>query len=212
MTEVIALLQAAKLSTDSDKGAVAPPPAPASAAEVCKQAPLEQGGPPRPIIDSGIFARRIESEEMVIDSKLNLWDLLMDVRSNVGVADERGADQDEREGASDDHELNLRELAMALGDEVAAPAARKPFIADGPSPKASAPPGKAEKPSGPPKSRASERQPVEPAASTRQDEKPSARPNSPPTELPVFAMKGSAAHARKGNFVRPAEISEAARL
>ena len=100
MTEVIALLQASKLSTDSDMATVAPPPAPTSAAEVCKQAPLEQGRPPRPIIDSAIFARRIESEEMAIDSKLNLWDLLMDVRSDVGVAGEQGADQDEREARS----------------------------------------------------------------------------------------------------------------
>jgi len=107
MTEVIALLQASRLSTDSDMATVAPPPAPTSAAEVCKQEPLEQGRSPRPIIDSAIFARRIESEEMAIDSKLNLWDLLMDVRSDVGVAGEQGADQDECVGASDDHERGL---------------------------------------------------------------------------------------------------------
>ena len=116
MTEVIALLQASKLSTDSDMGTVAPPLTPTSAAEVCKQPPLQEGGRPRPVIDSAIFARRIESEEMAIDSKLNLWDLLMDVRLDDGVAGERGADQDEREGEGEgDHELNLRELAMALG-------------------------------------------------------------------------------------------------
>ncbi len=137
MTEVIALLQASKLATDSDVGTVARPPAPTPAAEAWKQAPLKQGGPPRPIIDSAIFARRIEAEDTLIDSKLNLWDLVMDVPSEVGVTGEPGADVDEREGASDSHELNLRELAMELGEEAAAPAARKqPVAAAGPLTKA----------------------------------------------------------------------------
>jgi serine/threonine protein kinase len=185
MTEVITLLQASKLSTDSDVARVAPPPGPTSAAEVCEHAPLEQGRPPRPIIDSVIFARRIESEEMGIDSKLNLWDLLMDVRSDVSVAGEQGADQEERVGASHDHDLNFRELAMALGEEATAPATRKPPVADAPSPKAPAPSRKEEKPSELPKPAASERQPLKPAASIRHEEKRSARPKSPPADAPT---------------------------
>ena len=184
MTEVIALLQASKLSTASDAATVAPPHSPTSTAEVCKQAPAPYGRPPGPIIDSAIFTRRTESEEMVIDSKLNLWDLLMDVRSDVGPAGEQGGDRDEREGASDDHELNLRELAMALGEEAAAPAARKPPVADALPPLAPAPSRKEEKPSEPPKPPASERQPRKPAASIRQEEKPSPRPKSPPADAP----------------------------
>jgi serine/threonine protein kinase len=184
MTEVIALLQASKHSTDSNTAAVAPPPAPTSAAEICKQAPLEQGRPPRPTVDSAIFARRIESEEMAIDSKLNLWDLLMDVPSDIGVAGEQGADQDECAVASDDHELNLGELAMALREETAASAARKPSVAYAPSPEPAAPPRTDGKQSEPPIPLASERHPIEPAASIRQEEKPPARPKSPPADAP----------------------------
>ena len=50
----------------------------------------------------------------------------MDVRPDIGVPAEPVAGREEREDASADRELNLRELAMALGDEAAAPAARRP--------------------------------------------------------------------------------------
>ena len=208
MTEVIALLQASKLSTDSDVGTVAGPPAPTSAALVGKQAPINQGGPPRPIIDSGIFARRLEAEDMLIDGKLNLWDLVMDVRSDVGVAGDQGPDQDERMGASDDHGSNLRGLAMALGEEAAAPAARKPPVANAPLPKASAPPEGREalrpaettcertttpktgwitaeehKPSDPPKPPSAVAQPLKRSAPPPKQGEPSAPPK-PPSAAP----------------------------
>ncbi len=177
MTEVIALLQASKLSTASDLGTAAPPSAPTTPAEACKQAPLERAGPSRSIAESAIFARRIESEDMVTDGKLNLWDLLMDVRSDANVAGEQTANESACEGAPVDGELNLRELAMALGDEAATPAARKPPVAAAPS-------RQEEKRSAPPKPPASERQLSKPAASTSQDEKPSAQPKPPSADAP----------------------------
>ena len=208
MTEVIALLQASKLSTGSDVGTVAGPPAPTSGALVGKQAPINQGGPPRPIIDSGIFARRLEAEDMLIDGKLNLWDLVMDVRSDVDVTDEPGADQDTREGASDTHELNLRELATALGEEAAAPAARKPPVAGAQAPKPSAPPRKEEKPSAPPKPPASERQPQKPAGSPRQEDKPSAQPKPPSAD--AQPLKRSAPPPKQGEPSAPPKPPSAA--
>ena len=191
MTEVIALLQASKLSAASDMGTVAPsPPAPTSVAEVRKQALLERSGPSRPITESAIFARRIESEEINTDSKLKLWDLLMDVRSDVNVAGEPGADEDERASTSDDHELNLRELAMSLGEEAAAPAARKPPVAEAPSPKGSAPPRKEDKPSALAETAFRPRPALKRSAPPQRAETPSASPKPP--SAPAQPLKRSA--------------------
>ena len=113
----------------------------------------------------------------------------MDVRPDAGAA-ARGADQDKREGGSDDHEFNLRDLAMAVGEEAGGPTARKPAVADASSPKGSAASQKEEKPSGLPKQPSSECQPPRSAASTRQEEKPAARPKLPPADAP--SPRGSA--------------------
>jgi len=179
MTEVIALLQASKFSTDNDMGKVAPPPEPRPVPEVCNETPLKRGGPPRPIIDSAIFARRVEREGMLIDRELNLRDLVMDVRADVCVTGELCADHDEREGAFDDRELSLRELVMELGEEAASPAASKPPAADVEPLKRAPPPRQEETPPAASKPPAVDVQPLTRAASPRQEETPPAAPKPP---------------------------------
>ena len=182
MTEVIALLQASKLSTDSDMGTVARPAAPTSGRPGLQTGAARSGrsaaadhrlGDLRPPHRSRRHAHRRQAEPLGPG----------DGRA-VGCRCDRRAmapTKTTREGASDDHELNLRELAIALGEEAAAPAARKPPVAE-PPPKPSAPPRKEEKPSAPPKPPASERQPQKPAGSPRRKiSRPPSRNRLPPT-------------------------------
>ena len=121
MTEVIALLQATKHSSDNvGKTAIAPNP---TRPEVASETPLKRAGSPQTIIDSVIFTRRPEGADSLIPQELNLRDLVMDVRSDVCETREPSAVHDETEATSDERELNLRELAMELRAEAAPPAA-----------------------------------------------------------------------------------------
>jgi serine/threonine protein kinase len=141
MSEVIALLQAAKPSTDDAARPVAPPPDPNLPEAVTSQMPLEPGGPPRTTIDSSIFARRAGGEEVLSDHELNLRDLVMEVASDVYATGEARADGDESKGTGDDHEWNLRELALELGKEgIEARAPTPPGAAAGPPKGMSVPP------------------------------------------------------------------------
>src|SRR5215831_4962836 len=157
MSEVIALLHASKPSSH-DTGPVAPPPESSLAQAVTKERPLERGGPPRTTIDSEIFARRMDSEDMLSDRELSLRDLIMDVRSDVYGTGETCADRDESKGTCDDDELSLWELAQELGEE---------------PPRASAP-----KPPG------AATQPLKRAAGPRQEATPPAAPKPPAAEAP----------------------------
>jgi serine/threonine protein kinase len=126
MTEVIALLQASKLSTDDVVRKVAPPPKSRPAPEVKNETPLKRPAPPRISVDSSIFARRVEDEDMLAGHELNLRDLVMDVRPDIGVPAEPVAGGEEREDAIADRELNLRDLAKDTRREAALPTPPKP--------------------------------------------------------------------------------------
>ena len=126
MTDVIALLQASKLATDTGMGKVAPARKCGPAPEACNETPPKRASSPPPIIDSAIFARGVEGDGMLVDRELNLRDLVMDVLPEAGVTGDPCAVHDELEGVFTDQELNLRELAMELREEAAPLAAPKP--------------------------------------------------------------------------------------
>jgi serine/threonine protein kinase len=183
MSEVIALLQASKLSADTSTGHAAPPPEPWIAPEVSNEMPMKRGGPPRTIIDSGIFDRRVEGEGTLTEGELNLWDLVMDVRSEVNATGgEPHADPGEREGAVEDRELSLRELAMELGAEPASPAAPKPLAAVAPPLKRAASPREEATPPAALKLPAANVQPLKRATPPRREEMPPAAPKPPAAE------------------------------
>jgi hypothetical protein len=127
MTDVIALLQASKLATDTGMGNVAPARERGPSPKVCNETPLKRASwPPPPTIDSAIFARGVEGDGMLIDSELNLRDLVMDVLPEAGMTGDPCAVHDELEDIFTDRELSLRELAMELREEAAPLAAPKP--------------------------------------------------------------------------------------
>jgi serine/threonine protein kinase len=126
MTEVIALLQASKLSTDDVVRKVAPTPKSRHEPEVKNETPLKRPAPPRISVDSSIFARRVEDEDMLAGHELNLRDLVMDVRPDIGVPAEPAAGGEEREDAIADRELNLRDLAKDTRREAALPTPPNP--------------------------------------------------------------------------------------
>jgi hypothetical protein len=128
MTDVIALLQASKLATDTGMENVSPALKRRPAPEVSNEAPLKGAGSPPPIVDSGIFARDAEGDATLVDRQLNLRDLVMDVLPEAGVAGDPCAAHDELEGILTDQELSLRDLAMGLREEAAplAPPKRRP--------------------------------------------------------------------------------------
>jgi serine/threonine protein kinase len=116
MSEVIARLQASKPSSD-DTGLIALPSEFRLMQAVTAQESLECDGSPRTIVDSAIFARRMEGEGMHSVQLLNLRDLVMDMRSDVCGTDETPADCDEGIGICDIDQLSLRHLAQELGDD-----------------------------------------------------------------------------------------------
>src|SRR5262249_43979976 len=124
MSELIALLQASRPSSD-DTGPAAPPPAPGLAQAVA-QRPAERSGPPTTTIDSAIFARRTDGEDTLGDQELSLRDLVTDVRSDVYGTGETCGDRDESQAPCDVRELSLRELACELGEEAPRASAPKP--------------------------------------------------------------------------------------
>jgi hypothetical protein len=117
MSEVIALLHAARRASGDPTGAAVEPPEPRLAQAVTSQRQPERRGPAPTTVDSTIFARLTVEEETVFDHELNLRDLAMDVRSEAAGTDVVGSDSDETTGTSSDHELNLRELAAELEKE-----------------------------------------------------------------------------------------------
>jgi serine/threonine protein kinase len=154
MTEVIALLQASKLSTDDVVRKVAPPPKSRHEPEVKNETPLKRPAPPRISVDSSIFARRVEDEDMLAGHELNLRDLVMDVRPDIGVPAEPVAGDEERQDAVTDHDLNLRDLVKDTQREAALPTPPKPRSApvqprkrSGQQPSADNPPAAAKPPS-----------------------------------------------------------------
>jgi hypothetical protein len=125
MTDVIALLQASPLATDTELGKVAPASKRAPVPRAWNEAPRERASS-APIIDSAIFARGVEGDGTLIDRELSLRDLVMDVLPEAGVTGDPCTVHDELEGVFTDQEINLRELAMELGEEAAPPATPKP--------------------------------------------------------------------------------------
>jgi serine/threonine protein kinase len=126
MTDVIALLEASKLATDTGIRNVAPAPQCKPAPEARNETPLKRASSPPPALDSAIFARRAEGEGTLLDRELNLRDLVMDVLPEARMTGDPCAVQDELEGIFTDQELSLRELAMELREEAAPLAAPKP--------------------------------------------------------------------------------------
>jgi serine/threonine protein kinase len=148
MSELIALLQASRPSSD-DTGPAAPRPDP-GLAQAVTQGPRERGDPPQKIIDSTIFARRTDGGDMFSDHELSLRDLVTDVRSDVDATGETGADRDESQGPCDARELSLRELARELGEEAPRASAPKPPGADAQPLKRTPAPPQADTPPGAP--------------------------------------------------------------
>jgi serine/threonine protein kinase len=126
MTDVIALLQASKLASDTGTVNVAPDRKRGPRPEVCTETPLKRTSWPPPTIDSAIFARGAEGDGMLVDRELNLRDLVMDVLPEAGMTGDPCAVDDEIEGIFTDQEMSLRELAMELREEAAPLAAPKP--------------------------------------------------------------------------------------
>ena len=126
MSEVIALLQASKRATDEAVGNVAPLSAVIPESVIKNETPLKRPAPPRISVDSSIFARRMGDEDMLAGHELNLRDLVMDVRPDVGVPTEPVVGRDQRADALDDRELILRELVGETQREAAAPTPPKP--------------------------------------------------------------------------------------
>jgi serine/threonine protein kinase len=126
MTDVIALLQASKLATDTGMGNVASARERGPSPEACNETPLKRASWPPPPIDSAIFARGAEGDGMIVDRELNLRDLVMDVLPEARMTGDPCAVHDELEGVFTDQELSLRELAMELREEAAPLAAPKP--------------------------------------------------------------------------------------
>jgi serine/threonine protein kinase len=181
MSEVIALLHVSKPSSD-DTGPVALPPEPSLAEAVTDQRQLGRGGPPRTTIDSAIFARRTDGEDMLSDQELNLRDLVMDVRSDVYGTGETRADRDENEGTCGDHELSLRELAQELGEEACRASAPKLPCGAAPPLKRTAAPQQDDTPPGAPIPGAAAR-PMERAPGPRQEPTPPAAPKPSAAEV-----------------------------
>jgi serine/threonine protein kinase len=126
MTDVIALLQASKLATDTGMANLAPARRRGPSPEACNEAPPKRGSWPPPTVDSAIFARGAEGDGMLVDRELNLRDLVMDVLPEDGMTGDPCAVQDELEGIFTDRELSLRELAVELEEEAAPLKAPKP--------------------------------------------------------------------------------------
>jgi serine/threonine protein kinase len=194
MSEVIALLHASRPSSD-DTGPVAPPPEPGLAQAVTDQRPLERGGPPRTTIDSTIFARRTDGEDMLSDQELSLRDLVMDVRSDVYGTGETCADRDENVGTRDDPELSLRELAQELGEGVPRASAPKPPGTGAQPLKRTAAPQQDDTPPGAPIPCAAA-QPLKRAPGPRQGATPPAAPK--PSAAEVQPPKRTAAPRQQG--------------
>ena len=182
MSEVIALLHASKPSS-YDTGPAAPPPQSGLAQTIINERPLERGGPPRTTIDSAIFARRMDGEDLLSDRELSLRDLIMDVRSDVYGTGETCADRDESKGICDEDELSLRELARALGEEPPRASAPKPPGAAARTLKRTAAPQQDDVPPGAPGPCAAA-QPLKRAAGPRQEATPPAAPKPPADEAP----------------------------
>jgi serine/threonine protein kinase len=182
MSEVIALLHASRPSS-GDAGSIAPPAQPSLGQAVTDQRPLERGSPPRTMVDSAIFARRSVDADMLGDRELNLRDLVMDVRSDVYAPDEACADRNESQGACDDHELNLRELAREFGEDAGRARAPRPTGSDPQMPKGKAAPQQDETPSRAPIPCAAA-QPLKPAPAARQEARPPAAPKPPAAQAP----------------------------
>jgi len=192
MTEVIMLLHASKHLPETGMATAAPLLEPRPAQAVCRETPLKPADLPRTIVDSAIFGRRAEVEGTLIDNDLNLRDLVIDVRSDVRVPEDPSAVDEERAGASDDRELSLRELAMALREEAAPPALPKPPAADRQPLKRSALPRQEDPPPAAPKPPAADARPMKPAgeprplkrsALPRQEDAPPAAPKPPVEEI-----------------------------
>jgi serine/threonine protein kinase len=126
MTEVIALLQASKLATDTGKGNLAPARERGPSPEACNETPLKRASCTPPTIDSAIFARGAEGDGMLVDRELNLRDLVMDGPPEARMTGDPCAVHDELEGVFTDQEFNLRDLAMELREEAAPLTAPKP--------------------------------------------------------------------------------------
>jgi serine/threonine-protein kinase len=120
MTDLIALLQASKRATDAGMAKVTPAPKCTPGPEASNQTPRKgASSPPPPIIDSAIFARVVEDDGKLVDSELNLRDLVMDVLPEAGLAGDPCAVHDVLDDIFTDHELSLRDLAMELREEAA---------------------------------------------------------------------------------------------
>jgi serine/threonine protein kinase len=125
MSDVIAILQASLVATDTEMERAAPASQHRPAPKARNEAPRERASSP-PIIDSAIFARGVEGGGRLSDRELSLRDLVMDVLPEAGLTGDSCTVHDELEGVFTDQEINLRELAMELGEEAAPPATPKP--------------------------------------------------------------------------------------
>jgi serine/threonine protein kinase len=181
MSEVISLLHASKPSSD-EKGRVARPAEPKLAQAVTNQTPLDRGRPPQPSIDSAIFARRTQGDDMLPDLELNLRDLVMDLSPEVDETEDACADSGAGKGTCDDHELSLRELAQELGEEAPRAGAPKPSGAHAQPLKRTTAPRQVDTPPSAPIPRAATA-PVRPAPEPREAATPPAAPKPPAAEV-----------------------------
>ena len=109
-----------------DAESMDPSPRSRSQPAVKHETPIKRPVPPRINVDSSIFSRRIEGEDLLAGHELNLRDLVMDVRPDVGVPAEPIAGHDARKDASIEHEPDLRDLVTKTQREAASPARPKP--------------------------------------------------------------------------------------
>jgi serine/threonine protein kinase len=197
MTEVIALLQASKLSIEEDVGTVAQPPRARSQPEIKNATPLKRPVSPRVSVDSSIFARRVADENMLAGHELNLRDLVMDVRPDIGVPAEPVAGRDEHDDAPTDREKNLRDLVTETRQDATKRAKPKPPSApdqplkrSGPKLQDATPPAAPKPPSGAP-------QPLKRSWQQPQADVPPATPK-PPSAAPQ-PLKRSGQHPAVDN-------------
>ena len=203
MTEVIALLQSAKLSTEEDSGTAPEPPRTKAPLEVKDEAPLKRPVPPRVSVDSSIFARRVADENMLAGHELNLRDLVMDVRPDIGVPAEPVAGREEREDASADREMNLRDLVKETRHDAAPKppsAVEQPMKRSGPKRQDDTPPAAPKPPSAMP-------QPLKRTWQQPQADVPPATPK-PPSAVPQV-LKRSGPHPVVDNPPLPPKSSDA---
>jgi serine/threonine protein kinase len=125
MSKVIALLHAARPSSDDATGSVALRPEPSLAQAATNQRAPERSGTTT-TADSMIFVRRAAEEETLGSHELNLRDLVMEVRPDLPGTAEVGNVRDESKSAFGRLESSLRDLAPELGEQTAQARGPKP--------------------------------------------------------------------------------------